>query len=87
MASAAMKFEFIPGKILCLVTQPDACCFSFRLREDAKGQGLLDAVSLVEFLHFSSRSKSIQRKARALMKFLHLQISCFCTNAYQKCDK
>lgn len=66
MASAAMKFEFTAGKIWCLVTQPDACCFSFRLREDAKGQDLLDAV--LKFLHFSRRSKSIPRKAQIKMK-------------------
>ena len=45
MASWAMKFEYAVGKLWCLVTQPDACCFSLKLREDAKGQCLLDEVS------------------------------------------
>jgi len=44
MASLATRFEYTPGKIWCLVTQPDSCCFSLKLIESAKGQDLLDEV-------------------------------------------
>ena len=49
----AMKPEYTAGKIWCIVTQPDAICVSLKLREDAKGQDLLDEVmkNLVFFFY------------------------------------
>eukprot|EP00794_Sanderia_malayensis_P019184 gene19184-21106_t len=44
MARSTLKYEDTVGKIWCIVTQPDDSCLSLKLREDAKGQDLLDAV-------------------------------------------
>ena len=60
MASLAMKFDYTPGKIWCLVTQPDSCCFSLKLNESAKGQDLLDEVGSNCVLCMRSKSTIAQ---------------------------
>ena len=39
------KVSFNQGKIWCLVTQRDNVCFSFKFKEDAKGQDVMDEVN------------------------------------------
>ncbi len=45
-ARSTLRFEETAGKITCLVTQPDDNCIYLQLRDDAKGQDLLDTVRL-----------------------------------------
>lgn len=58
--NSTLRFEYTAGKVWCIVTQPDSLCISIKLREDAKGQDLLDAVRKI-FQHLYNGGQSPTR--------------------------
>ena len=51
--ATAVKLADNQPKIWCLVTQRDDVCYSFKFKEDAKGQDVMDEVLNLSYFGFS----------------------------------